>query len=356
MMRKRIVAAAAALALLLTGCGAPSVDWDTVKTELEKGIEERLQQQTKKNGENEQETRNTQPDEAPQDENSCTWRQETQGSAMKLLLSQTPLYNRDFDWLKDYDEFIPDTFTATWTVKDYTKSYDFMFMFKTAAEAAVGNIFAYPLGTIPGSGDLQAIFFPAADVEDELKEMVDIVYGDDLTQLKNSQYYDKSSNTYLYPQGYGSAGMDYLEAEKVIVIDNYMVLLRRRWSDWQGNGFAEKPYPTDEGAVTVLYKDRGDDYYHYLSNYCVKVIDRYLQDPAATNSAVQRPVGTESAALRRITAEDGLRLRAGAGTSYDTICTLPYGCPVVVLHEEKDWCYVEFNGTCGWMSSEYLVA
>ncbi len=49
-MRKRIAAAATALVLLLTGCGAPSVDWNTVRTELEKGIEERIQQQAEKNG------------------------------------------------------------------------------------------------------------------------------------------------------------------------------------------------------------------------------------------------------------------------------------------------------------------
>ena len=104
----------------------------------------------------------------------------------------------------------------------------------------------------------------------------------------------------------------------------------------------------------MLYQDSGDDYYHYLSNYCVKEIDRYLKDPAAANGTVQQPAGTESAAIRHVTAEDGLRLRAGAGTSYDTIYTLPYGCPVIVHHAEKDWCYVEFNGTYGWMSSEYL--
>ena len=355
-MRKRIAAAATALVLLLTGCGAPSVDWNTVKTELEKGIEERIQQQAEKNGKDERETQNTKPDGTQQEGNSYTWRQETQGPAMKRLLSQAPLYNTN-EWLKKYSDYVPDFFScSTWTTKDYTKSYDFMFMFNTTVEAAVGNVFAYPLGTIPGSGDLQAFFFPAADVEDELKEMVDMIYGDDITQLKNSNYYDKSSNCYMEPQGYGSEGTDYLEAEKVIVIDNYMVILRRHWSDWQRNNFAEKPYPTDEGAVTVMYKDRGDDYYHYLSNYRVKEIDRYLKDPAATNGTVQQPASTESPAIRHVTAEDGLRLRAGAGTNFDAIYTLPYGCPVVVHHAEKDWCYVEFNGTYGWMSSEYLAA
>ena len=350
---KRTAVLALALALLFTGCGTSPTNWDEIKAGIEKYIEEGQQEQS--NGENE----HRQDNEAPQshqnqNEGQYVWRQETQGNELINLLKQTPLYARGFDWKDDYSEYIPDFFTGSWTVKNYIKSYDFMTIFRIAINEAVENVYNYPLGIIPGSVDLQALFIPAADVEDELTLAVDMLYGDDLSQLKNSDYYDKSRKVYLYPQGYGGEGVDYLEVEKAAVIGDYMVLIRRCWSDWQRGGFSEKPLPTDEGAVTVLYKDGGDTYYHYLSNYRVKNIDRYLQDSSVSNSTVQKPASTENEILKHVTAEDGLRLRTGAGTDYDTIYTLPYGCPVIVLHSENDWCFVEFNGTLGWMSSGYL--
>ena len=352
-MKKRAIALALTLALLLTGCGTSLPSFNGIKAGLDKNIEERLQQEAEKNGNkpsNEQNSNN----QLNGAENSYIWREVEQGAAMKSLLSQTPLYNTD-EWLMKYSDYIPDFFScSTWTTKDYTRSWEFGYIFGMTIEKTVGDRYAYPLELIPGSGDLQALFFPVEDVEDALKTMIDTIYGEDITQLKKSEYYDKSSNRYMEPVGYGSEGTDYLEAEKVIVIDNYMVILRRHWSDWQRNTFAEKPYPTDEGAVTVMYKDFGDEYYHYLSNYHVKNIDRYLQDSAIINSTVQQPASTEDSILKYITAEDGLRLRTGAGTNYDTIFTLPYGCPVIVLHTENGWCYVEFNGTYGWMSNEYL--
>ena len=63
----------------------------------------------------------------------------------------------------------------------------------------------------------------------------------------------------------------------------------------------------------------------------------------------------------RIVAEDGLRLRAGPGTSCDEITSLALETPVRVLSgvveaegDDIEWVKVDVDGTEGWVAAEFL--
>ncbi len=54
-----------------------------------------------------------------------------------------------------------------------------------------------------------------------------------------------------------------------------------------------------------------------------------------------------------ITSEDGVNLRAGAGTSYDILTAIPYNTVVNVTKVKSGWGYTSYNGQNGWFSLEY---
>ncbi len=331
-MKKNIPAFMLALALLLTGCGAPPAKGGSENSNI-----------------------GQEPAEpAPA---AYTWQEETTPSEWKSLLLQMPLYDESFASCRS-DELCtvsPYFGKENWINKNVLSTSDALYVYTSFFSGFNADSYPWFDGEVNGSYYMGKAI-PAADIEDCLIKQADKVFGIGKEELHGVKFYLPSQKAYVFPSGLGGGGDDTYRIEKIITVDNYAIVLQRKWDSWNGSDYDWNLRAKKNGAITVLYQDSGDDYYHYLSNYCVKEIDRYLKDPAATNSTVQQPAGTESAAIRHITAEDGLRLRTGAGTSYDTIYTLPYGCPVVVHHAEKDWCYVEFNGTYGWMSSEYLAA
>lgn len=52
---------------------------------------------------------------------------------------------------------------------------------------------------------------------------------------------------------------------------------------------------------------------------------------------------------------DELRLRTEPSLDSDVIDGMPNGASVTVLRQEGEWCYVDYYGTQGWCSSEYLT-
>lgn len=49
-----------------------------------------------------------------------------------------------------------------------------------------------------------------------------------------------------------------------------------------------------------------------------------------------------------------INVRAGEGTKYAIVTTIPKGTPVTMTECDCDWIYVEYNGHRGWVSAKYL--
>lgn len=64
-----------------------------------------------------------------------------------------------------------------------------------------------------------------------------------------------------------------------------------------------------------------------------------------------------SATSGTVTSTDpDLRIRKGPGTSYEVIGKLPQGAHASVLDKNSGWVNISYQGTTGWVSSEYVTA
>jgi uncharacterized protein YraI len=70
----------------------------------------------------------------------------------------------------------------------------------------------------------------------------------------------------------------------------------------------------------------------------------------AAGAALIAGTGAASAAV----VSNDLNLRAGPGTSYPVISTMPAGAQVAVRNCSGNWCQVNFGGEVGWASASYL--
>lgn len=118
-----------------------------------------------------------------------------------------------------------------------------------------------------------------------------------------------------------------------------------------------KVYGEENGYCYVYYSRYG--IYGWVSaSYLSK--ERPVADSEVKVSGVVKPDKTYSnVETKTVTTSDGLRLRKGPGTSYDTIRYLGKGYPVAVKGtstKNPGWVYVTdiTRGVSGWVSSEYL--
>lgn len=63
----------------------------------------------------------------------------------------------------------------------------------------------------------------------------------------------------------------------------------------------------------------------------------------------------EQPAQARINAAGGLRLREGPSVDYEVVTLIPNHEYITLLEEEGGWARVEFGGTTGWVSTEFLL-
>lgn len=67
--------------------------------------------------------------------------------------------------------------------------------------------------------------------------------------------------------------------------------------------------------------------------------------------------GEQSGDLYRITSDDGVNMRKGAGTSYDKVGVIPYDATVLVTKTKKAngylWGYTTYNGVNGWFVTDF---
>ena len=74
-------------------------------------------------------------------------------------------------------------------------------------------------------------------------------------------------------------------------------------------------------------------------------------------SPLEQKQETVSGDVYRITSEDGVNFRRGAGTSNSVICAIPYGVDLVVTKTERaegyTWGYTTYNGYNGWFVTDF---
>lgn len=67
--------------------------------------------------------------------------------------------------------------------------------------------------------------------------------------------------------------------------------------------------------------------------------------------------GEDSAQAYRITSDNGVNMRSGAGTSYGIVGAIPYNKTVLVLKTAKangyNWGYTTYNGVSGWFVTDF---
>ncbi len=122
------------------------------------------------------------------------------------------------------------------------------------------------------------------------------------------------------------------------------------------------------GGEVKVYAEENGFYYVYYARYGVYgwVNGKYLskERPVADSevkvSGVVKPDKTYSTVeTKTVTTSDGLRLRKGPGTNYDTIRFLGKGYPVAVKgtsSKNPGWVYVTdiTRGVSGWVSAAYI--
>lgn len=82
------------------------------------------------------------------------------------------------------------------------------------------------------------------------------------------------------------------------------------------------------------------------------------EDPFRTSSDMpQHVLADESRVVYVVTARSGLKLREGAGSSFDVLQVLPYNSGVFIVKEKDGWAAVDLQGDGvidGWMSLDFL--
>ncbi len=63
---------------------------------------------------------------------------------------------------------------------------------------------------------------------------------------------------------------------------------------------------------------------------------------------------TEERSVIVNTQSSSLKLRSGPGTSYNRLADLPKGTKLPLYANKNGWALVNYNGTWGWCSYDYL--
>ena len=107
--------------------------------------------------------------------------------------------------------------------------------------------------------------------------------------------------------------------------------------------------------VTVLQHNTTWDYIRYGTT------DGYMDNSFLTTippsgSTTTPPATGYYATVNVSTNTSPVRMRKGPGTNYNVIASVPQGTRVQVLSESGGWCYINYNGTTGYMMKTYLIA
>lgn len=254
-----------------------------------------------------------------------TW---SSANVLTLAYDATPMFQKFF---------------GIFDVYDYAKNKNAIYATNQELYDAAGSCFA------------SGYYVKAEDIEKRLENAADTVFGIDKSILRESSFYNSEFDAYIYQTNVHENDDSTYIIEKVILYENYAFAYRRLWSSYNPD---TKKYgsfePRSRGCVSVLCRDEGDTYYHYISNFAVKDIDKVLYNTFDNKFYVEQPDHFEEKYISFVTSGSGLRIRTGPGENYDSIITIPLDSPVLCLAEENGWTYVKFNTVYGWMSNEYL--
>jgi len=77
---------------------------------------------------------------------------------------------------------------------------------------------------------------------------------------------------------------------------------------------------------------------------------------STTAAATKTTTSTTTTASKTMVTTEALNLRSGAGTSFSILKTAPKGAKVTVTSTSNGWAKVTYDGTSGYMSTDYLAA
>lgn len=107
------------------------------------------------------------------------------------------------------------------------------------------------------------------------------------------------------------------------------------------------------GQVNIKSKSGSWYYIEYNDTYGY-VSDSYINQISGGNSGSNSNTQTQENGTGRVTARSGLNLRKSATTSSGVIRTIPYNGQVNIKNKNGSWYYVEYNGSYGYVSDDYV--
>ncbi|MBM7833134.1 SH3 domain-containing C40 family peptidase [Clostridium sardiniense] len=107
------------------------------------------------------------------------------------------------------------------------------------------------------------------------------------------------------------------------------------------------------GQVNIKSKSGSWYYIEYNGTYGY-VSDSYINQISSGNSGSNSNAQTQTSGTGRVTARSGLNLRKSASTSSGIIRTIPYNGQVNIKSKSGSWYYVEYNGSYGYVSDDYI--
>lgn len=107
------------------------------------------------------------------------------------------------------------------------------------------------------------------------------------------------------------------------------------------------------GQVNIKSKSGSWYYIEYNGTYGY-VSDSYINQVSSGNSGSNSNTQTQTTGTGRVTARSGLNLRKSATTSSGVIRTIPYNGQVNIKSKSGSWYYVEYNGSYGYVSDDYV--
>ncbi len=95
-------------------------------------------------------------------------------------------------------------------------------------------------------------------------------------------------------------------------------------------------------------------YVYYNGSYIFGWVPASAVSGGGSNSNVVEPSSYNSTETVKYVSSNGLNMRVGPSTEHALVTTLAKGSSVKVLSTSNGWAYVNYNGTKGWVSAQYL--
>ncbi|MFL0507548.1 SH3 domain-containing protein [Ureibacillus sp. 179-F W5.1 NHS] len=146
----------------------------------------------------------------------------------------------------------------------------------------------------------------------------------------------------LFPYTYETHAFASDEDTPDLIVSAEILYLR------EGPGLSYPILETLKQGEELTFIEKQDDWYHVKVNNVEGWVASWLTS-TPKNSETEQPASTV------ISQVDHLNIRAEASISSPVLNQLNVGDEAEVLATENDWVKISYNGTVGWVSSEYVI-